>query len=68
MPKLLVDVTPLRQSREFRLLYGGQIVSYLGSQMTVVAAPYQVYVLTHSSLMVGPARAWPRCCPSSPGR
>jgi MFS family permease len=53
MPKLLVDVTPLRQSREFRLLYGGQIVSYLGSQMTVVAAPYQVYVLTHSSLMVG---------------
>jgi MFS family permease len=53
MPKLLVDVTPLRQSREFRLLYGGQIISYLGSQMTVVAAPYQVYVLTHSSLMVG---------------
>jgi MFS family permease len=53
MPKLLVDVTPLRQSREFRLLYGGQIISYLGSQMTVVAAPYQVYLLTHSSLMVG---------------
>ena len=53
MPKVLVDVTPLRQSREFRLLYFGQIISYLGSQMTVVAAPYQIYVLTHSSLMVG---------------
>ena len=53
MPKVLVDVTPLRESREFRLLYFGQIISYLGSQMTVVAAPYQVYVLTHSSLMVG---------------
>jgi MFS family permease len=51
--RLLVDVTPLRESREFRLLYFGQVVSYLGSQMTVVAAPYQVYVLTHSSLMVG---------------
>ena len=53
MPRLLVDVTPLRQSRQFRLLYFGQIISYLGSQMTVVAAPYQVYLLTHSSLMVG---------------
>ncbi len=53
MPKVLVDVTPLRRSRQFRLLYLGQIISYLGSQMTVVAAPYQIYVLTHSSLMVG---------------
>ena len=53
MKRLLVDVTPLRESREFRLLYFGQVVSYLGSQMTVVAAPYQVYLLTRSSLMVG---------------
>jgi MFS family permease len=51
--RVLVDVAPLRESREFRLLYFGQVISYLGSQMTVVAAPYQVYLLTHSSLMVG---------------
>jgi MFS family permease len=53
MAKLLVDITPLRVSREFRLLYFGEIISFLGTQMTVVAAPYQVYLLTHSSLMVG---------------
>jgi MFS family permease len=53
MPRLLVDITPLRVSRQFRLLYFGEIISFIGSQMTVVAAPYQVYLLTHSSLMVG---------------
>lgn len=53
MANLLVDITPLRESREFRRLYSGQIVSYVGSQLTVVAAPYEVYRLTHSSLMVG---------------
>jgi MFS family permease len=50
---LLVDVTPLRTSREFRVLFGGQLVSFLGSQLTVVAVPYQVFRLTHSSLAVG---------------
>lgn len=49
---LFVDVTPLRH-REFRLLFSGQLVSFLGSQLTVVAVPYQVFLLTHSSLDVG---------------
>lgn len=53
MRKLLVDVTPLKASREFRLLYFGQVVSFLGTQMTAVAAPYQVFELTDSSFMVG---------------
>ena len=48
-----MDITPLRRSKQFRLLYGGQILSSLGTQMTAVAAPYQVYLLTKSSLMVG---------------
>jgi MFS family permease len=52
-PKLLVDITPLRRSRDFRILYAGQMVSFLGSQLTVVAIPYQVFRLTHSSLDVG---------------
>src|SRR4051794_57083 len=53
MPKLLADITPLRESREFRLLYSGQLVSFLGSQLTVVAVPVQVFRVTHSSLQVG---------------
>ncbi len=52
-PRLFVDITPLRESRDFRLLYAGQLVSATGSQMTMVAAPFQVYVLTGSSLAVG---------------
>ncbi|HVA06122.1 MAG TPA: MFS transporter [Acidimicrobiales bacterium] len=51
--RILVDTTPLRESRDFRLLFLGQLVSMLGSQLTVVAIPYQVYRLTHSSLQVG---------------
>ena len=53
MPRLLVDVTPLRVNRDFRLLFAGQLVSLLGSNLTVVAVPYQVYRETHSSLWVG---------------
>jgi MFS family permease len=47
-----VDTTPLRH-RDFRLLFWGQLVSFLGSMLTYVAVPYQVYQLTHSPLMVG---------------
>jgi MFS family permease len=50
---LLIDTTPLRRSRDFRLLYGGQLVSATGSQLTLVAAPIQVYQLTNSSLATG---------------
>jgi MFS family permease len=51
--KILVDVTPLRESRDFRLLFTGQLISMLGTQLTVVAIPFQVYRMTHSSLQVG---------------
>ena len=51
--RILVDTTPLRESRDFRLLFTGQLISTLGTQLTVVAIPYQVYRLTHSSLQVG---------------
>lgn len=51
--RILVDTTPLRQSRDFRLLFTGQLISVLGTQLTVVAIPYQVYAMTHSSLQVG---------------
>jgi MFS family permease len=48
-----VDLTPIRRSRDFRLLWLGQLASGAGRQVVIVAVPYQVYVLTHSSLMVG---------------
>ncbi len=51
--KILVDTTPLRESRDFRLLFTGQLISMLGTQLTVVAIPYQVFHITHSSLQVG---------------
>jgi MFS family permease len=53
VPRLLVDVTPLRTSKDFRLLFLGQLVSLLGSNLTLVAVAYQVYEVTNSSLWVG---------------
>ena len=49
---LALDVTPLRESREFRLLFAGQTVSFFGSMMTFVALPWQVYRLTGGSTLV----------------
>ncbi len=51
--RILVDLSPLRESRDFRLLFEGQLISTLGGQLTVVAIPYQVFELTRSSLQVG---------------
>ena len=51
--RLLIDLSPLRRSRDFRRLVSGELVSVLGTQLTTVAVPYQVYQLTHSSLDVG---------------
>ena len=51
--RLLVDTTPLRRHRDFRVLWLGYLVSFVGTQLTVVAVPYQVYRLTHSSAVVG---------------
>ena len=48
-----VDVTPLRRSRDFRVLWFGQIVSLTGRYITLVALPFQVFLLTRSSLAVG---------------
>ncbi|MFN2505916.1 MAG: MFS transporter [Acidimicrobiales bacterium] len=51
--RLFVDISPLRESRDYRLLFSGQAIAYLGSQLTVVAIPFQVFLLTRSSLAVG---------------
>jgi MFS family permease len=51
--RLLIDLAPLRRSRDLRCLVLGELVSALGTQLTTVAVPYQVYQLTRSSLDVG---------------
>jgi MFS family permease len=50
---VLLDITPLRRSRDYRALISGLGVSVLGNQLTTVAVPFQVYAITRSSLMVG---------------
>jgi len=48
-----VDADLLRRRRELRLLMVGQGVSLLGSQVTLVAIPVQMYALTHDNVAVG---------------
>lgn len=50
---LTIDLTPLKVSRDFRLLFISQSVSFLGSMMSFVVLPWQMYQLTKSSLAVG---------------
>jgi hypothetical protein len=42
MPRLLVGWSPPKNTRNFRLLIFGQLLSLLGSNLTLVAVPYQV--------------------------
>lgn len=53
MPRVFADLTPLRESAEFRRLWAALGVSNVGQQMTVVAVGIQVYNLTGSSWAVG---------------
>ena len=50
---LAVDVTPLRRSRDYRLLWFGELISETGRQITVVAVYIQVFRLTGSPGAVG---------------
>jgi len=50
---MLLDLSPLRVSRDYRLLFFGQLVSFFGSMMTFIVVPVHMYKLTQSSAMVG---------------
>ena len=50
---MLLDLSPLRVSRDYRLLFFGQLVSFFGSMITFVVVPWQMYQLTRSNAMVG---------------
>lgn len=48
-----IDLSPLGRHRDYRFLFAGQLVSALGSFLTYVALPVQIYALTRSSAVVG---------------
>lgn len=54
---VLADTTPL-QSPHFRRLWTANIVTVIGSQLTVVVVPAQIYSITGSSGFVGLAGAF----------
>ena len=53
LKRIAVDVTPVRESRDFRLLAIGQVFSGLGTQAALVALPYQIFVISRSPTLVG---------------
>ncbi|MEV7192716.1 MFS transporter [Streptomyces sp. NPDC093510] len=60
--RFAMDLTPLRDNRDFRLLFAGFVGALVGTLMTSVAVAVQVYDLTGSAAhigLVGLARALP---------
>src|SRR5690349_25156649 len=54
LPALLrPDTAALRESRELRSLVLGNFVSGMGTQASLVALPYQLYVQTKSPFLTG---------------
>jgi MFS family permease len=51
--RMRLDTTPLRTSRDFRLIFASGLVTYLGSMITYVALPFQVAQMTGSFVAVG---------------
>ena len=53
LPRIHADTTALRESRELRSLVLGNFISGMGTQASLVALPYQLYVQTKSPLLTG---------------
>jgi MFS family permease len=51
--RIALDLTPLKTSRDFRLVFSATGVSTFGSFITYVTVPYQVFTLTHDPFLVG---------------
>ncbi len=48
-----MDLTPLRSSPDFRLLFWAGTIFYFGAMVSYVAIPFQIYRLTGSNFAVG---------------
>jgi MFS family permease len=53
MRRIAIDVSPLRVSRDYRLVWSGLLISEIGWQFTLVAVFVQTTALTHSAMAVG---------------
>jgi MFS family permease len=53
LSRFVIDVSPLRASRDLRLLIIGELVSGFGTQAVLVALPFQIYLETGSALLTG---------------
>ena len=52
MAKYAIDISPLKKSKDFSLLWAAGLISYFGSMITYVAVPFQVKELTSSYVAV----------------
>ncbi len=50
---MLLDIGPLRRNTAFRRLFASQFISGLGTMVSYVAVPWQLYELTRSNAQVG---------------
>ena len=50
---MLIDIGPLRRNAAFRRLFASQFISGLGTMVSYVAVPWQLYELTRSNALVG---------------
>ena len=50
---MILDLGPLRHNTAFRRLFASQFISGLGTMVSYVAVPWQLYELTHSNAQVG---------------
>ncbi|MGW6500350.1 MFS transporter [Nonomuraea angiospora] len=50
---LTLDLSPLRDSRDYRLLFASGVITMFGTFITMVAVPYQMKELTDSYVAVG---------------
>ena len=50
---MFLDIGPLRHNAAFRRLFASQFISGLGTMVSYVAVPWQLYQLTHSNAQVG---------------
>lgn len=50
---MILDIGPLRRDAAFRRLFASQFISGIGTMVSYVAVPWQLYQLTHSNAQVG---------------
>jgi len=50
--KYAIDISPLKKSKDFSLLWAAGLISYFGSMITYVAVPFQIKELTNSYVAV----------------